>query len=52
MRAKNVMEFETTTGLVVVVAVDANDIGAFVVSISDLKWDSVVKIWISVEVLL
>jgi hypothetical protein len=49
-RAKNVMEFDIVNGLVV--AVDANDTGAFVVSISDLKYGSVVNIWISAEQLL
>jgi len=44
------MEFDTVNGLVV--AVDANDTGAFVVSISDLKYGSVVNIWISAEQLL
>jgi hypothetical protein len=50
-RAKNVMEFDIVNGLVVAV-VDANDTGAFVVSISDLKYGSVVNIWISAEQLL
>jgi hypothetical protein len=50
-RAKNVMEFDFVDGLVVAV-VDANDTGAFVVSISDLKYGSVVNIWISAEQLL
>jgi hypothetical protein len=49
-RAKNFMEFDIVDGLVV--AVDANDTGAFVVSISDLKYGSVVNIWISAEQLL
>ena len=46
------MEFDIVVGLVVCAVVDANDIGAFVVSISDLKYGSVVNIWISAELLL